>query len=412
MTKTVVEYCISILIILCNYCMYARIVGGGISEKLLTVILSFVCLLRILLDALDRDFKVVLRRKHKNGIILVVLFSLFAIIVPFYQVQLGLLLFVFPLTAFILMFSICENTRSLWNCFTNTMFVVAVISLFFYLFGSGLHIIQPTGIVRFNYDTSIRSCRSYFNLFFEAQKLNEASFLGVNIRNCGIFIEAPMYNSMLCLALLSELSFREKVRKSVVITLAITILTTMTTTGTLVLIAVLIVNVFKGGKNNFLRMLRVVVVPVMFLIALFVILTILNNKLNTAQGDASYSVRSDHVIAGFKMFLHSPIVGYGFGNTAAFAQFAEHAQGYAVGLPLLLGIHGGLFFALYLVPWGKLTAYSFEKKKLMYFYSSSFIVLFLTAIFSKPIMYMIICMQLVEAANVKRGIRKQEFGVS
>ena len=240
-----------------------------------------------------------------------------------------------------------ENRESLVRFlrrFVSFVTVLAAISIVFWLLGSTLKTIKPDSYVEYLWDKYVLTANSYHGVYFETQRGVEFSFS--DWRNDGVFVEAPMYSFILCLALgTNALLLREKAFKSIVLT--ITILTTTSTTGyvaiCIVLFAIISTTPVKGKTLNALRLACIPIIIVSMMIA---VQFVLGEKVETG----SYSVRSDHLATCFKLFWDSFPLGVGFGDSQTFVNAYTYAQGTSVGTAYLLA-QGGIFsVVLYICP--------------------------------------------------------------
>lgn len=227
--------------------------------------------------------------------------------------------------------------------FVNVVLILACISFFFFIFGSMLHLVNPTGTVIYQWEV-VRRASSYWSLYFETQEIDFLSYSG--IRNDGVFCEAPMFNFILCLAFMTNALLLKGSRLKSLI-LCATILTTFSTTGYLAVLIVFAYYLMVAKVNNrFINALRSMLVPILVGAIVVACIQILGDKSDTG----SYGVRSDHLIGCTKLFVERLPLGTGFGNDSIFYSVFKFDQGLSVGTMYLLA-QGGLFaMALYVVP--------------------------------------------------------------
>jgi|GEM_PF-1035910 len=388
-----VDFCICLLIIFRNYSMLSRDSAYGISEDLMDVALIALCAAGIMFQFLAGH--TVVKKSGAVGLLLTIGISTLSVVVPGVNVAAGLLRFAGMLSLATFYFLVHPRPYSFVNRYVNIVTVMAAVSLVLYIFGTVLDIIPPSRIAAYEYAGAPRYCNTYFGLQYEAQTAREIPFLGY--RNCGFFIEAPMYNIVLCFALAAELSFRSKVRIPVIILLAVTILSTMTTTGLLFLLIAAAVYMLNAGKSNNAKAIKIMALPLVILVGLFIVTSILENKQATASGAVSMSIRTDHTIAFIKMWADRPFFGFGYANSEAFYSYTNYRQGYSIGLPALLGRCGGLVFLLYFVPWLTALRKGFvSNHRHLYFYLGTFACLLMTAVVYHPIMLFTIAFQITD----------------
>ena len=130
-----------------------------------------------------------------------------------------------------------EHKQKLFELIEKIIIVIAVVSLTFWLVGSLLGIIQPSGIeytIWSSTDGSEVPVNNYYHLYFETQY--QHFFTTTIIRNSAIFTEAPMCSFMFCFAFLVELFKKKKYNVKICILLLISIVTCISTTGYVVAI--------------------------------------------------------------------------------------------------------------------------------------------------------------------------------
>ena len=146
--------------------------------------------------------------------------------------------FSFTILLFLFFFIIQEsNERSeVLLKYRNVVFIIALVSLFFWLLGSILHFLHPSGIVQSVWTGDPKVVPSYYGFYFETQKL-----YGV-IRNTAIFTEAPMSSLHFSIAMLVEVYVDKKKSLFKIFLFSIAILSSFSTTGIILLIVVYYIN--------------------------------------------------------------------------------------------------------------------------------------------------------------------------
>lgn len=224
------------------------------------------------------------------------------------------------------------EAMSVLKKFVQSMTVIALISLFFYVFASVLDIIQPTERITLAEWQFLPYTNVYAWVYFEPQAI---SFLGyIGYRNCAIFCEAPMFAICLCFALSIEALFMEANKKTCII-LLVAILTTFSTTAYFAIILIYIFYAFrKSGERG--SLMKTIGIPLLLIGGVIAAVVLLEDK----SGTDSYGVRFDHLMACFKVFESTFPFGSGFGNNAVIAA-AQYEQGMSVGLPYFIA-EGGM----------------------------------------------------------------------
>lgn len=222
--------------------------------------------------------------------------------------------------------------------------IIASVSLVFYIFGSLSGVISPSGTVKFYWDWE-RSVSTYWGLYFEPQKISLFGYEG--IRNCAIFAEAPMYVFLLSIALIFQELLMEPNRK-VSFLLVVTLITTFSTTGyiTIILLYGLKFMIPNMRKRNGFEIIRILFIP----ITIFTVMFLITNMVDSKSVTGSYSVRTDHMIGCFNVFIDTFPFGSGFGNKLnLFTQF-RYKQGLSVGLPYFIAEGGVIAVLMILIP--------------------------------------------------------------
>ncbi len=234
-----------------------------------------------------------------------------------------------------------EEINRFLGRFVNIVIVIAAISLVFFLLGSCLHWIRPTGIIEFQWDQQHRA-NSYYGIYFEPQVI---AFLGYKgFRNCAFFTEAPMFAFIVTMALALEVLLLQR-RTAPSLILGITIISTFSTTA-YVSLFLIIAALYIRHRNDtrLLQHTKYVIMPLLLLMVIYLIILVFNDKTSTG----SYNVRSDHLQASFRAFTDYFPFGTGFGNSAAIRAYCEYDQGLSVGIPYYFAI-GGIFAVLALL---------------------------------------------------------------
>lgn len=315
--------------------------------------------------------------------------------------------FMFFFPAFVFLFMLYTERGEMYRFlekYVNVVTFIAGISLFFWLFGSQMGIIQPTNYIYAswggNYNYPI-----WFGVYTQRQ---EENFLGIIlVRNQGIFCEAPMYNFILIVALAYELFLRNHVedkngvsrlnilrndrnvskdggnhfyskadgafsvasnssiiikqqmqRKRVVtfrlILLIVTILTTLTTTGMILLIMAFVLRyMFTKSRDYILRSIKPLLIVLVCIAGLYMAIQIFLQK----SSSFSWKIHFDDLRAGFLAFLSSPLTGTGFESYTVIDMFRSswrtaggRKAGFSNSIMRILG-QGGLVLGLvYFIP--------------------------------------------------------------
>jgi hypothetical protein len=229
------------------------------------------------------------------------------------------------------------------------MIVIAIISLIFYLFGSCLKLINPSSETLIEW-SGVRYIPNYYNVYFEAQ--NIIMYGKEFSRNTGIFSEAPMYNFLLCIALMVQLFVKKKLSKVNIIILMVTIFSTLSTTGVLVSSMLIILKLILARSKNIANLTT----KILILIAIMASASIIGNyfiqdKVNGSSG--SYKTRMDDLGNGIRSWKEHIFIGHGYGRQDLTMQYTSlnnrGTDGGSSGLMMVLPEGGIYLLSIYLI---------------------------------------------------------------
>ena len=336
--------------------------------------------------------------------------------------------FFIPLLLLIILFWLIQNKELFWRAFSNVVCALSLISLFFYVFGTWLHLISPMKyIIRGWGSWGPNPIPNYYNLYYQAQVTHHGDF--DLWRNCSVFAEAPMFNMVLCTALAAEVFLfrRKKGRKITIALLVVTIISTFSTTGYLFLAllgALVLLNSsrFLAFCKKHLKLAIGLAVALVGVLTLMVVI-----KLQSPQGSGSTAVRTDHALTCLQIWKDNLLFGDGWLNDDNFLQLSKFPGGISVGFPYLLKCGGIMLGALFLVPY-IITIVSALKTKdfKMFSFNSLFMMLFVfTAVVRFPVVTMYIAYSVfccsksfrlddiedkhMKSIQIKRGITKNKL---
>lgn len=228
---------------------------------------------------------------------------------------------------------------------------LAGMSLFFWLFGVMLDLIQPNSwtVISWGYANWIES---YSGLHFEIQ-LDTTFFQDQYIyRNSGIFTEAPMFNLWLDIALAIELFLRERSSPARVSLLVVTIFTTMSVTGILFLAICLVLYLLSDVRHNgrgraglMLVLVALTVLPGLIVLGWF--------SLSLKADTDSFLMRLSDYTAGLMLWMDYPIFGSGYGNLRSLLTYMYSPNGmigFSNSLTAVLGTGGLWMSVLFFIP--------------------------------------------------------------
>lgn len=281
--------------------------------------------------------------------------------------------------AFLLMYYkvYCEEKAldQILEKYVNSMVVISLVSILFFIFGSCLHVLQPTG--QYFSSWTNRNINGYGVFYFEVQQgtsLMRVLGLGDGYRNTGIFNEAPMYSFHLTLATMIQFFIRHDYDKKKLVPLIIALITSFSTTGYVMMIVMVTLNLLmKRGKTPLSVLLKIIIFPLIIYLAWDVVSLLLIDKLS----DKSGLIRLDDMRAWIQLWKKNPIFGAGYGTDDYISYLASWRSG-NVGtsnsVAMILGYGGIWMLMLYVVPC-ILCIYNAFKKRC--FDSICFTVLFL-----------------------------------
>lgn len=339
--KIIATYIIALLLLFDGGSMYLCIVGSPISGGILKVLLIFLCLIYVAL------------RKHFIQNSLLASFVLVAYMAVYmfatrYNTELCLLytavFVVLLLYSSDLLFN--KEIGLLFDAFSTTVVVFAIISLFFWLFGSLLHFIPKKAVLYIWGREYAYLGYNYFYVYFE----NPIQAAGSIIRNTGVYTEAPGYVDRLVFALCIELFYRKgKNNKFRIGILILTLLTTLSSKAFILLIYLIGVKwaFYASVKSKWRAIVHFFIIIMAGVGALIMLNYIMTTEMSTAS---SRLARYDHLQSGIKTFLQHPIFGVGYNNTEAIAKnhlYRSTPIGASMGIATFLGEGGLYMFLLY-----------------------------------------------------------------
>ncbi|MCC8104665.1 MAG: hypothetical protein LIO99_01360 [Clostridiales bacterium] len=251
--------------------------------------------------------------------ILFLLYIMVYIIMRPYNIKYFLRLFI--TVAVILIFSLiyCNEYTYLDILlkYRNIILLIALVSLFFWLFGSLLNVIQPSGYVYTTWTGSVGSIKAvsnYYNVYYNTQ---EILIFGKNIcRNTAIFNEAPMASFHFSIAFLTELFLVDSQKKWRYILLCIAIISTFSLTGYLVILLTIggkYYLAYKQARSKTKISLLIMAPALIMIIMMFLVFALYNQllkyQLNSVTGNFS-SLES--FLMYFRAWKTHPLFGFGF----------------------------------------------------------------------------------------------------
>ncbi len=240
------------------------------------------------------------------------------------------------------------DVRQLLYKLSDIVLVLAVISLFCFIFGTCLGIL-PRDTVTYDWAQKTRTCGTYFNLYYESQSIH---FLGFDLqRNCGLFMEAPGFAVFLVYAAAVEGLLRDKPRWISCAILCATAVTTFSAKAILLVVMVFGLRyVAVKSRSTTARRLKMLLIPVVITAVALVGIVLIKDKMTSD----SFYIRIDDLRACIKTWLTNPLVGTGYWNDESIIPFFTYAgrynDGLSMGYTVILAQGGLMLLALYIIP--------------------------------------------------------------
>jgi hypothetical protein len=275
----------------------------------------------------------------------------FTAIVTFFLTNIGANVTILNITKYFIMFPLFFLINSIYmdrkvlpallSKFVNVVVILAMFSLFFWIFGTLLNVVHPTSTV-INQWSGGRLINSYYNLYFETQQM---IFFGIHIiRNSGIFAESPIWGLILSIAYVIDFLILKSDKNNKRNIIILTMLSTISTTGISIIgLAIL----YKITTNR--RKTKLLLLPVALSLG-FSLLLLLTEKSETV----SANLRVDDYNIGFIVWKTSLWIGHGLNNGILAIQ--SHiptfirSVGYSNTLFVILAQGGLLLFLIYFSP--------------------------------------------------------------
>ena len=264
---------------------------------------------------------------------------------------------------------LCSRFNQIFKIHARIVFVISIISLFFYLAGPILNIIK--GDLFYFWNHGRQEGESFYNLFF-VNYIQNRKFLGIDVvRNVGVYMEAPGFAFSLTFALWWELFGESKksfVRSGIVV---VTMLTTFSMKAYLALFVITLIKIIEHLKKRNIytkEEKRRFFFSALVVSMLVIIIAIKNVDFLSKMGSVSW--RLEDTFAAVRTFFDFPFLGCGFWNEEILVLHHNWAEIYG-GTAGLFNVfaYGGLFLGLfYFVP----LIYPLLNKKISLKYKSFF----------------------------------------
>lgn len=345
-SKRIWLYIFALLIILNANSLYIKDYSAGKFPDYAILVSSYICMAVLVIKQKTLSKKVVttaLKLCMGLGLFFLILYA-----VNPYNINVNIQ-WLLRVAVLIIYFVICkDNEYSLLMAYKNIMTFIACESLFFWLFGSVLGVIEHTGYLYSTWaanENSIKVCNSYYGIYFETQMTDSFGNAGL-IRNTAIFTEGPMASLNFCIALMVEHLLKRRPYMPFVVILVIAILSTVSTTGYLVLLSLVLFKLIMYPVHTaILKFIKFVVLPIAIVVIAGAGIYVLADK----QDTMSLLLRVDDFIVGYNTWIEHPIFGWGAGNTYPLQQHMDFWRGEQTGFSnsiFWVLVQGGIYLAV------------------------------------------------------------------
>lgn len=390
--KSVFFHLIAFLILVDSGSMYTSLENSSIKQMYIKILLLGLCLLYVAMT------KTISRASIFAGLFsacYIAIYIYFSYQRPFFNSSLVYLVEFSVLMIFF--FEVVKNDEISFflDGFSRIVTIMSFISLFFWVFGSMLHIFSGKTVYYHWGDDYINKGKNYYYLYFE----NPVQATSNNIiRNTGVYPEAPGHAVRLVYALCIELFYKTDRSKFRISVLALTMISTLSSKGLIILAYIICVFSFisqnKSNKTSFY--LHFILVIIIVVISGIISISIFDNEMSSKSSDM---IRYDHLVSGFKTWLQYPLFGAGYNNSAALALnhiYSITPNGPSMGIATTLGMGGIYIFlfyiASYFVAFRQLNNYfSNIKMRMLAFGGAVLIDWFISNIGFTSIMISIVC---------------------
>lgn len=308
-----ITFVITILIILTT----GSLPGCYVDITKLEIVLALICIMMAFTNGINyKDAK-------RIGIVAISLigFSLLEFLI-YPQMLLEWFRFPFLLISYSLFCCAYSHRIDIINCYYNAFMVLCVLSTFMYILVEVLQIPIPYTITGFDW---MPEFNAYGYVYFRMNILKPDVFGPITImRNCGFYTEPGLYSVFIVLNLYIYLFIRKKRNWFHLAVLLFALITTVSATGWLAFLMMIAFKIMYSEKySNAAR--NLVVGSIVLLAAVVIVYAVLLQKATYHVN--SYTSRGFDLIQGFKIFLQSPIWGWGYKNTDVYSNVAATFAG-------------------------------------------------------------------------------------
>lgn len=348
--NSVLYYVMAIILVINCQSMYITI--PGLSSKLITLCTYGIFFVAIMIILIKGKYK-------KSDIVRIIcivagLITYYGIYIYLLPISFGRLSGLILVALSFLSIYILNGRKELIQIlekYVNVIIIIAVISLFFWIFASILKIIPSTGLITSMWtgNDSVKFVKSYGYLYFEPQYAQFLFFKGV--RNSAIFAEGPMASYNFSLALLSVIYMinDDKNKKDIkIFILVIAIISTLSATG-IIMLGILCLKYLNTKKYDdiYKVIFRILVNIVFCIVIIHMAYVTLSQKMQVNSGQ----LRSSDILSAYNVWIDNIFFGTGIGDHTAIYNYLPYFRikykffGLSTGLMVLLaegGIYGSM----------------------------------------------------------------------
>ncbi|WP_165444243.1 hypothetical protein [Lactiplantibacillus mudanjiangensis] len=233
-----------------------------------------------------------------------------------------------------------NGVHSFFRKFSLLIHIIAVVALFFWIFGSLLHWINASSSLVINWGTTYK-IPSFFGVYFETQ--NMQVFGQTIVRNTAIFTEPPMFSYIIIITLLGDLFYLKAGFRDIGF-LFIVILTSGSAFGTSIVVLIAaycyVRRLLVANGYYFTRQVKQII-SITGCISIVLVIFVLYNRI--VNGGGSVSIHMQDFVCGYQAWINHPFIGNGLNN---FQSIADHMSVIRLGSNGNSGISSGIVYVL------------------------------------------------------------------
>lgn len=329
--QTLMEYIAILFLILDCYSLFSITGNNGENIKIIALVLFIIIFL----------FEVIRKRKIKittNLLLFLCVYVLYQFFFGIINNTASIIQFIFNqlfiVVLFLLLFSLDNLNLKFWKRYRDIICIICAFSLFFFIFGTLLSIVKPSGIINAKWGP-LYEYKNYFYLYNSAQ--GTWFFGNALARNIGIFAEGPMFSYCVCFGLWYEIFYGNYSKLRIVIMVS-AIFTSFSVTGIIFIGIMIFVKYFElgQGNKNMLSSKRLFILSIL-LVSFVLGFFLLFDKLDSVSGVS----RSTQYSRAWSIWKENPFFGLGY---------RQSVEGFSSGILLSMVECGLIGTALYFVP--------------------------------------------------------------